>query len=394
MSSINNKEKNFISAVVYLHNDGARAVEFCRAVAAELDSHFAQYELVVVDDACTDDTVERLRTWGKDQAAPLTILHMSLYHGLENAMNAGLDASIGDYVYEFDSTELCYPAAMIFDAYRTALQGSDIVSVCPKATRSGLFYRIFNANSHSNYQLRTDAFRLVTRRAINRVHASSAHLPYRKAAYAACGLKMTDLEFDGKVGAGAPHRFNLAIDSLALYTDAGFKASVGITLFMLALALAELVYTLVIFATGHPVAGWTTTMFVITVGFAGLFAVLAIVVKYLSLLLELTFKQQKYLVESIEKLQKNLLTYTICRHCRKNRKPGPCCCWGPCWGWRRFCVCTAPRRWTPPTMPGSGTATTRPTSTSITPGGWGSATAAGSSRWPRPMPWPTRRGRG
>ena len=38
MSSINNKEKNFISAVVYLHNDGARAVEFCRTAAAELDA--------------------------------------------------------------------------------------------------------------------------------------------------------------------------------------------------------------------------------------------------------------------------------------------------------------------------------------------------------------------
>ena len=72
----------------------------------------------------------------------------------------------------------------------------------------------------------------------------------------------------------------------------------------LALALAELVYTLIIFATGHPVAGWTTTMFVITVGFAGLFAVLTIVVKYLCLLLNLNFRQQKYLVESIEKLQK------------------------------------------------------------------------------------------
>ena len=302
--SVTNKEKNFISAVVYLHNDGAQAVRFFKALNAVLDQHFEQYELVAVDDACADDTIPTLRDWAKALEKPLTILHLSLHQGRETAMNAGLDASIGDYVYEFDSTELCYPAAMIFDAYRTALQGSDIVSVCPKATRSGLFYRIFNANSHSNYQLRTDAFRLVTRRAINRVHASSAHLPYRKAAYAACGLKMTDLEFDGKVGAGAPHRFNLAIDSLALYTDAGFKASVGITLFMLALALAELVYTLVIFATGHPVAGWTTTMFVITVGFAGLFAVLAIVVKYLSLLLELTFKQQKYLVESIEKLQK------------------------------------------------------------------------------------------
>mgnify|MGYP002579730023 CR=1 FL=1 len=58
------------------------------------------------------------------------------------------------------------------------------------------------------------------------------------------------------------------------------------------------------FITGHPVEGWTTTMFVITVGFSGLFAVLTIVVKYLSLLVDLVFKQQKYLVESIEKLQK------------------------------------------------------------------------------------------
>ena len=304
---MNTKEKNFISAVVYLHNDGARAAEFCRAVAAELDAHFAQYELIAVDDACSDGTVESLRAWGKEQAAPLTIVHMSLYHGLENAMNAGLDAAIGDYVYEFDSTGMPYPASCIFEAYRTALQGDDIVSVCPRATRSGasrLFYKIFNANSHSPYRLRTDAFRLVSRRAINRVHATSAHLPYRKAAYAASGLKMADLMFDGRMTEKHPGRFRLALDSLALYTDAGFRASMGITLCMLALALAELLYTLVIFFTGHPVAGWTTTMFVITVGFAGLFAVLTIVVKYLSLLLDLTFQQQKYLVESIEKLQK------------------------------------------------------------------------------------------
>lgn len=304
---MNTKEKNFISAVIYLHNDGRRVVEFCRKVAAELDAHFAQYELIAVDDACTDNTVETLRAWGKEQTAPLTILHMSLYHGLENAMNAGLDAAIGDYVYEFDSTQMPYPADCIFAAYQTALQGNDIVSVCPNATRNGaseLFYKIFNANSHSPYRLRTDAFRLVTRRAINRVHASSAHLPYRKAAYAASGLKMADLTFAGRLQEKTAGRFNLAMDSLALYTDAGFKASMGITLCMLVLALAELLYTLIIFFAGHPVAGWTTTMFVITLGFAGLFAVLTIVVKYLSLLLELTFKQQKYLVESIEKLQK------------------------------------------------------------------------------------------
>ncbi|MDD6321025.1 MAG: glycosyltransferase [Oscillospiraceae bacterium] len=304
--TMTNKEKNFISAVVYLHNDGARAVEFFRSLAEVLDAAFEQYELVAVDDACTDDTIPALRAWAAGLEKPLTVLHMSLHQGLELAMNAGLDAAIGDYVYEFDSCEMPYSMDLVVKAYRTALSGSDIVSVCPNKTAgsSRMFYRIFNANSNSAYRLRTDAFRLVSRRAINRVHASSENLPYRKAAYAASGLKMTDLEFDGRLTDHGEHRFNLAMDSLALYTDAGFRLSAGIAIFMMVLALAELAYTLIIFCTGHPIEGWTTTMFVLTLGFAGLFAVLTIVIKYLSLLVDLTFKKQRYLIESIEKIQK------------------------------------------------------------------------------------------
>ena len=45
-------------------------------------------------------------------------------------------------------------------------------------------------------------------------------------------------------------------------------------------------------------------MFVLTVGFMGMFGVLTIVIKYLSLLVDLVFRHQKYLVESIEKIQK------------------------------------------------------------------------------------------
>ena len=77
------KDNNFISAVVYLHNDGARAVEFCRTVAAELDANFKQYELVVVDDACTDDTVKQLRAWGGEQDAPLIAADINKAAGCE-----------------------------------------------------------------------------------------------------------------------------------------------------------------------------------------------------------------------------------------------------------------------------------------------------------------------
>ena len=61
--SVTNKEKNFISAVVYLHNDGAQAVRFFKELNAVLDQHFEQFELVAVNDACTDDTIPTLRDW-------------------------------------------------------------------------------------------------------------------------------------------------------------------------------------------------------------------------------------------------------------------------------------------------------------------------------------------
>ena len=136
------------------------------------------------------------------------------------------------------------------------------------------------------------------------MHAVSEHLPYRKAAYAASGLRVAALTFSGRLAAEDGERLDLAADSLALYTAAGYKLSLTVTVGMLLLTLAELVYTLAVALTGRPIEGWTTTMFVLTVGFSGVFLVLTLVIKYLSLLVDLVFRRQKYLVESIEKLQK------------------------------------------------------------------------------------------
>ena len=71
---------------------------------------------------------------------------------------------------------------------------------------------------------------------------------------------------------------------------------------MFVAALAELVYTITVWLTGSPISGWTTTMFVLTLGLAGLFAILAITIKYLTLILKLIFQKQKYLIESTERL--------------------------------------------------------------------------------------------
>lgn len=300
------KEKTFISAVIYFHNDGKIAIDFLESIDFVLNENFENYEFIVVDDSCTDDTVSRIKEWAKGKDAPLTILHMSLYHGIEDAMNAGIDAAIGDFIYEFDSTQMPYDKSLLIDAYKSSLDGNDIVCVCPEHinTTSCLFYKIFNANSGSIYKLHTDAFRLVTRRAINRLHSSYTYMPYRKAAYAASGLKMSSLFFEGKINNNQSSKISLAIDSLTLYTDAGYKISVGFTFFMMIITLAELIYTLIIYFMGIPIVGWTTTILIISFGFLGLFFSQSIIIKYLSLNLDMSFRKQKYLIESIEKIQK------------------------------------------------------------------------------------------
>lgn len=301
------KEKNFISAVVYL-NSGTGVVPFLSELDRQLDAHFEQYEIVAINDGCAPAVIDQLRGFARvGMKKPLTLVHMSLRQGVEACMNAGLDMAIGDFVYEFDSTAMPYDATLIWQAYEKALEGNDIVNVCPTHSKgsSRLFYRVFNLFHRSPYKLRTEAFRLVSRRAVNRVHAVSQDLPYRKAAYAASGLKMATLTFEGKLNAKGGERFGLAVDSLALYTDAGYKISLGVAGCMLALTLAELLYTLYIFFwRGHVIEGWTTTMLVLTVGFFGVFAILAMILKYQSLLVDLVFKKQKYLVEGIEKIQK------------------------------------------------------------------------------------------
>lgn len=300
------KEKSFISAVIYLRNEEKRVEPFFSSLYAFMDRHFESFELVAVDDACTDRTVSILKQWAENMDQPLTIIHLSLYHGRENAMNAGLDIAIGDYIYEFDSLETPYDMEIAYSAFQKTQEGNDIVSVCPSETRrsSSLFYQVFNKSSHNPYQIQTDAFRIVTRRAINRVHSSSRFMPYRKAEYAASGLKMAVVEFEGSLTSRQKDRLALAIDSLALYTDAGETISMGIVAFMAAVAFLELIYTVVIFLIGKPIEGWTTMMLVLTFGLLGLFIVLSIIIRYLSLLLDMTFRKQKYLVEGIEKIQK------------------------------------------------------------------------------------------
>ena len=129
--------------------------------------------------------------------------------------------------------------------------------------------------------------------------------------YANCGLKTDNIKYDvvDQVVLFADnkekhYRSRLAIDSLILFTEMGYSFARTMTILMMCLSVFMVGYSIVVFATAHPVAGWTTTILFLSVAFLGLFGILTIVIKYLQLLVDLTFRRKQYSFESIEKLTK------------------------------------------------------------------------------------------
>lgn len=311
------KEKNFVSCVIYLHNDGQAVKNFLGQVCHVMKENFEKYEIICVNDGCTDDTILQARDFldDKEAAAVVSLINLSYYQGVEAAMNAGRDLAVGDFLFEFDSCLMDFEESLIMDVYNRSLTGYDVVAAAPLhhvALSSRLFYLIYNWGSHYKGKIRQERFRIVSRRAINRVSQMNVYTPYRKALYANCGLKMDTILYDNK---SCPRklqnkeergkRSGLAFDSIIIFTNVLEKISMILSIGFMAMmlfAIGNIVYT--IFSEVKPVEGWLSTVGLMSVGFFMLFVMLTMIFKYLSVILNMMFRRQRYVIEGVEKLTK------------------------------------------------------------------------------------------
>lgn len=310
MENSNNREKNFISAVVYCYNDAEKIGLFIEGLHKALADIFLKFEVIVVNDASKDDSLEVVKKYAihKDGFA-ISVINMSYYQGLEHSMNAGVNLAIGDFVFEFDSVNCDYEWSVLGDVYRHLLKGYDIVAARinrkPRLL-SRFFYNLFNTHAHLQYNIGMESFRLLSRRAINRIHSITQSIPFRKAAYANSGLGVDTITYEPirKVERKArPDEIEIATDSLILFTDIAYRITISLALLMFCFSLFFAFYALIYKLMENPVEGWTTTVIFMSIGFCGLFIILSMALKYMQLLVKLSFNKKDFLFESIQKLQ-------------------------------------------------------------------------------------------
>lgn len=290
------KHKTYLSVVVYVRNEAGHVEEFLRRVGAHLARTFELYEIIVVDDASSDHTLERARAVALSGSYHVTVVELARRHGVEAGMQAGLERAVGDWILELESSALDFDLPLLDEMYEQAARGFDIVTAAGDqgSARSRAFYVVVNRYADLDEPLRTVRVRLTSRRSLSAMLAMKEKVRYRKALYAYVGARQHHIGYVPRPDADVlrikrrldREKTTLAFDVLLSFSGFGLRLAHRLSFTFGLLSLLTIVYALFIYLFKKDVVqGWTTMTVLVSGGFAGLFLVLGVIGEYLSRIL-------------------------------------------------------------------------------------------------------------
>ena len=225
-------------------------------------------------------------------------------------MLAGVDFAIGDFVFEFDSIDINYDLNEIMKIYEKSMQGYDIVAASPNTKlnfSSSIFYKILNIVSYKHMNLTTEIFRVISRRAINRILKNKEKFRYRKALYHYSGFNtfvykynpINDIKIENKMS--LKEKINLGCEILMNFSELGVKLASSISLMFLLFTVLVIIYTVYL---NKIQEGWTILMVFMSISFSGVFLILAILAKYMTITMKEVKESPSYIFKRIDRLSK------------------------------------------------------------------------------------------
>ena len=162
-----------ISVIAPLHNDSEIIDSFLDELTDSLENNFAVYEIVLVDDGSTDDTVTKVNALLLSYRR-IRLIRLSRRFGQEIAISAGLDSVIGDFVVVMLPSD--DPPSLVPAMVNQARSGAEMVFGIRKSRvtdpwflKAGafLFYWFCNAVLRLNLPKNSTHFRVLSRRVVN-----------------------------------------------------------------------------------------------------------------------------------------------------------------------------------------------------------------------------------
>jgi hypothetical protein len=243
---------------------------------------------------------------------PITVVSLSRRHETQQALTAGVNIAICDYVVEIPDASMVYTQAHISQMYKTCQQGNDFVFLSPNRNpvSSRLFYSMMNRFflSKLNAQFIPSLITLSSRRGLNKADDVSKRQVNRNVSYVLTGLNIAIIKCD--LGRNKTRTFSqgfsLFVDTLVYHTDLIITASINTSLIFGGLALVAIIYSIIAYFVKDTAAGWASTFVLLSLGFGVLFMLISVVLKYLFHILNI-HNAKEFSYSNIEKKEKPLI---------------------------------------------------------------------------------------
>ncbi len=289
----------FVSVVSPLHNDADIVEEFIEEIIGVLKSHYANYELVLVDDGSTDATVSAVVPMLKRHEC-IRLIRLSRNFGSEIAVAAGLDTVIGDFVVVMDPAS--DPPAAITEMVEMCRKGVGAVfgvkprnDDAPFYLRHGrrLFYWFLDRALGIDIPHNSTGFNAFSRQTVNAIVSIKDRFRFLRSFSMHVGYGNTTMPYEPiRRRAERRHRgflnaLDLAVNMIATNSTRPlrFVGLMGLLLSMASFAYIGYVF-LVYFFSDNIAAGWTTRSLHTSAMFMFLFMILAVMSEYIGRLLD------------------------------------------------------------------------------------------------------------
>jgi polyisoprenyl-phosphate glycosyltransferase len=298
-----------LTVVVPCYNESAVVDRLVDALEPVCEALGRTYEVILIDDGSSDDTLDRLRAIHATRPR-FRYLSLSRNFGKESAMLAGLAEARGDAVAIMDA-DLQHPPALL--GGMLALLDSGFEQVVARRDRTGdpwlrtlasrTYYRFVNRLIDVELEDGAGDFRLISRRAVRALLQLRETNRFSKGLFAWIGFRTTYVDYRNALRQGGESKwglrslFNYGVDSVIAFNDKPLRMAIHLGLLITSVAVGYGVWVVGnAMVNGNSVPGYVTLICAV-VGLGGLqMVLLGVIGEYLGRIYSETKGRPAYIV--------------------------------------------------------------------------------------------------
>jgi dolichol-phosphate mannosyltransferase len=270
------------------------------------------FELILVNDGSPDGTWAGICALG-DLDGRVVGVNLSRNHGHQLALSAGLSLARGDRILMLDA-DLQDPPELLPQMMRALDEGADVAygqrthrageSLLKRVT-AALFYRLLRRLTDVNIPQDTGDFRLISRRVLEVLKDMPESHRFVRGMVSWVGFRQVALPYErqprmsGTSGYPLRKMLRLAFDAITGFSTRPLRLASLLGLAFGCLGAIGVVLTIIAWATGTTVAGWTSVVVILlTLGGIQL-TVLGIIGEYLGRLYVEVKRRPLYVIDEV-----------------------------------------------------------------------------------------------